>query len=34
MKKKYKKFYEDDLWIEAYNLQKKVFELTKKFPKE
>lgn len=31
---KYKKFYEDELWIQAYDLQKQVFELTKKFPKE
>ena len=34
MTKKYRRFYEDELWVEAYELQKQVFELTKKFPKE
>lgn len=34
MTKEYKKFYETDIWIEAYELQKDVFDLTRKFPKE
>ena len=34
MKKKYKKFFEDELWKEAFDLQKCVFELTRRFPKE
>jgi len=34
MTNKYKKFYEDELWIEAHELQKQVFELIKKFTKE
>jgi four helix bundle protein len=31
---KYKRFYEDELWIMAYELQKEVFRLSKKFTKE
>lgn len=34
MTKEYKKFYEMDIWVEAYELQKEVYELTRKFPKE
>ena len=29
----YKKFYEMDLWVEAQELQKEVFEITKQFPR-
>lgn len=32
--KQYKSFYEDDIWLEAYELQKIVFELSKKFPSD
>ena len=32
--KKYKKFFEEDLWKEAFDLQKEVFKITKKFPTE
>ena len=34
MEKKYKKFYEDELWKESYELQKEVFNLTQTFPKD
>ena len=33
MQKEYKKFYEADLWQDAYGLQKEVFEQTQTFPK-
>lgn len=32
--KKYFKFYETEIWQEAYELQKEVFALTRNFPKE
>lgn len=32
--KEYKKFYETDLWQDAYELQKEVFALTKNFSKD
>ncbi|MFH1947283.1 MAG: four helix bundle protein [Candidatus Magasanikbacteria bacterium] len=34
MIKKYKKFYEEGDWQEAYELQKEIFELTSVFPTE
>ncbi|MBU2542699.1 four helix bundle protein [Patescibacteria group bacterium] len=34
MNKKYKKFYEEDDWLDAYELQKEVFELTGGFPRD
>ncbi len=34
MVKNYKKFYQMDIWIEAYNLGKEVFDLTSNFPRE
>ncbi|HBU07083.1 MAG TPA: four helix bundle protein [Candidatus Magasanikbacteria bacterium] len=30
--KKYKKFFEDDLWLKAFELQKEVVELSVRFP--
>ncbi|MBI5222218.1 MAG: four helix bundle protein [Candidatus Magasanikbacteria bacterium] len=32
--KKYKKFFEEDIWREAYELQKEVFEISRSFPPE
>lgn len=34
MPKEYQKFYETELWQEGYTLQKEVFDLVQKFPKE
>ncbi|MBU1895826.1 four helix bundle protein [Patescibacteria group bacterium] len=34
MAKEYRKFYENELWKEAYELQKEVFKLTQTFPKD
>lgn len=32
--KEYKKFYEMDIWREAFRLQKQVYDLTRTYPKE
>lgn len=34
MEKVYQKFYELDIWKLGYNLQKELFQLTQKFPKQ
>jgi len=33
MEGRYKKFYELDIWVKAFELQKEIFELSKDFPK-
>jgi len=33
MEGRYKKFYEKDVWLMAYKLQKKIFELVQNFPR-
>ena len=34
MAKEYQKFYQLDIWKEAFDLQKEIFELTRQFPSE